>query len=428
MPTSSYDQFRETPLVSDSRNGWPTLDPAARYGLVGAFLLEAEPYTEADPVGLLICLLAEFGAVVGMGPHMLAGNARHPARVSPVLVGATAKSRKSTGQGQVRALGERAWPAFASRVMGGFGSGEAVVDEVRDPDGDDVGAHDPRLLVWEPEFARVLRVCNRDGSVLSMVMRHAYDGLPLSTKARARKVTATTHHIVTVGAVTCEELRSTLTTTEAASGFANRHLFMLVRRVRRLSDGGNIPDDILDRFAARLAIAVAQSRAVDRMTWTAEALARWEVLYEVMADDDPGGLLGSIVARPEANVMRLAVTYALLDGLPTIARAHLDAAWAVWQYARQSAEVIFADLSGDPDVDRLVAELRQAGARGLEAAAVERLMGGHGKGRAVTERAVRRGLVVVVDVPSGGRPRKMAFLPVCAPAEKADKAEEGTGR
>ena len=38
---------------------------------------EAAGHTEADPVGILVCCLAAFGAVVGAGPYMNAGNVTH---------------------------------------------------------------------------------------------------------------------------------------------------------------------------------------------------------------------------------------------------------------------------------------------------------------------------------------------------------------
>jgi hypothetical protein len=47
---------------------WPKLDPAALHGLAGDAVRLLEPHTEADPAGLLVCLLAAFGNAVGPGP------------------------------------------------------------------------------------------------------------------------------------------------------------------------------------------------------------------------------------------------------------------------------------------------------------------------------------------------------------------------
>lgn len=47
--------------ITDS---WPTLDEAALYGLPGQFVTAVEPFSEADPVGILLTLLAALGSIV----------------------------------------------------------------------------------------------------------------------------------------------------------------------------------------------------------------------------------------------------------------------------------------------------------------------------------------------------------------------------
>src|SRR6185295_14596869 len=71
------------------------------------------------------------------------------------------------------------------------------------------------------------------------------------------------------------------------------------------------------------------------------------------------GLLGAVTARGEAQVMRLALVYALLDQSPVIRVEHLRAALAVWEYAETSAEFIFGDRLGDPIADAILTALRQ---------------------------------------------------------------------
>ena len=51
--------------------------------------------------------------------------------------------------------------------------------------------------------------------------------------------------------------------------------------------------------------------------------------------------------------MRLALTYALLDGAPRIGFAHLRAALAVWAFAAASARRVFADTACRSDADKL---------------------------------------------------------------------------
>ena len=69
-------------------------------------------------------------------------------------------------------------------------------------------------------------------------------------------------------------------------------------------------------------------------------------------------MLGAITARAEAQVMRLALIYALLDRSTVIGATHLRAALAVWEYAEASAEFIFGNRMGDPDADNIFNALK----------------------------------------------------------------------
>src|SRR5262249_19206864 len=73
------------------------------------------------------------------------------------------------------------------------------------------------------------------------------------------------------------------------------------------------------------------------------------------------GLLGATISRAEAQVMRLACIYALLD-MPNLIRVeHLHAALALWDYSEKSALAIFGDLTGDPAVDKVKEALKAKG-------------------------------------------------------------------
>jgi hypothetical protein len=67
-----------------------------------------------------------------------------------------------------------------------------------------------------------------------------------------------------------------------------------------------------------------------------------------------------MIARAEAQVMRLACLFALLDQSALITRARLLAALAVWDYAEASAKYIFGDTLGDPVADRILQVLRRS--------------------------------------------------------------------
>ncbi len=93
----------------------------------------------------------------------------------------------------------------------------------------------------------------------------------------------------------------------------------------------------------------------------AEARAAWAEIYPGLSEGRPGPV-GDATARSEAYVIRLAVTYAMLDGTDVIGMPHLRAALAVWDYAEASARYVFGDAAGDPLADRILGALRAHGA------------------------------------------------------------------
>jgi len=76
-------------------------------------------------------------------------------------------------------------------------------------------------------------------------------------------------------------------------------------------------------------------------------------------------LLGALLSRAEAQVLRLSILYAGLDKSMIIHPVHLRAAVAVWEYAMASVQYIFGDKLGDPDADAILDALRAHPSEGL---------------------------------------------------------------
>jgi hypothetical protein len=392
---------------------WPTLDDRAYHGPLGTFALDAAPHTEADPVAILMSSLVVCGTIINNGPHVLAGNARHPCCLFVNIVGDTAKARKGTALAPCLALGQVLDDTFADkRVMGGFGSAEKLIDELAPAE---QGSSDTRLLVVETEFGRILRVAARDGSTMSQTIRDAWDGRPLAARARHKTSVAKDHHVGLIGHITAEELRLLMTEADIYGGLANRLLWGAAHKTQNLPRGGSVPSKVIAKAAGDLAEPIIAARLLGEVSRTAAAEERWAALYDLMADDDPGGLLGAVICRDAPQVLRLSLTYALLDGAAVIDADHVSAAWALWQYCRDSAEMLFADLSGDRMVDRLLAAIRDAGIDGLDSAGQYDALGGHVRADRLEEvrrQLEERGLIVVERLPSGhrgGRPRVICF-------------------
>jgi hypothetical protein len=347
--SSSMAVTTTTTASATTADVWPTMDCAAYYGVAGEIANTIDPHTEADRVAILIQLLAGFGNVVGSNPYYQVESDRHHANLFGVLVGKTSKARKGTAAGRVRAILRHADELWVTK--GGLSSGEGLIEQVRD----EIKKWDPkaktfevvapavadkRLMVAEAEFGSVLQVRGRDGNTLSSILRNAWDGLTLQTLTRNQPLKATNPHISIIGHITEEELRLELTRTDMASGFANRFIYALVKRSKELPDGGNLSDDEITRLGTLIKDAADAAKNYGRVRMTDEARDLWHGIYKDLSAGQPG-LLGAITGRAEAQVIRLALIYALLDSSNQISLSHLKAAVAVWEYCEASAARIF---------------------------------------------------------------------------------------
>jgi hypothetical protein len=218
---------------------------------------------------------------------------------------------------------------------------------------------------------------------------------------------ATGANVAVLGHVTAEELRRRLDQTEIANGLANRFLFASVERSKRLPAGGNIPIDELEALGVRVRRTIDAARHVGVMHRSAEAETRWAEIYCGL-DDDVDGVLGSLTARAEAQMLRLSVAYALLDGSAVIEVRHVEAAKAVWDFCEATVARVFTAQQPDNVVGRLLVALQAAGVHGLDGSAQRDLFSRHLAGTrlaAARWELERRGLARTVTEETGGRPR-----------------------
>jgi hypothetical protein len=292
------------------------------------------------------------------------------------LAGKSSHGRKGTSGDRVMQLmqfGDSDW--CAKRVVSGLTSGEGVIWAVRDPIEKrepikergrvtgyqrvmvDEGVADKRLMVVESEFAQVLKVMQREGNSLSVVLRCAWDSGDLKTLTKNNPARATGAHVSIAAHITKQELAKYLRDVDLFNGFSNRFLWLCVRRARLLPDGGRSLD--LSPLGTRLNYALAAARGVEEMNRSQQAGDLWHDVYAELTGERPG-LYGAVTGRAEAQVLRLSMLYALFDGSPVIDEVHLRAALAFWRYAESSAELIFGAEPEDPLIGMVLEKLRQA--------------------------------------------------------------------
>jgi len=369
-------------LSKEATTPWPVLDSAALYGPAGAIVQAIEPHTEADVAALLFTVLVLFGSDAGHIFHALAGGTRHTLNTNIALVGDTAKGRKGSSLGYPKSLFAHVDPIWCrEKIVSGLSSGEGIIYAVRDAsdkkdkDGTplDTGVADKRLMVVEEELASVLKVMAREGNTLSAVQRQAWDSGDLRVLNKNSPLRATGAHISLIGHITRTELQRCLTETEVANGYANRILWICSRRSKELPDGGGIPEhgSMVQNLHDALEFAQHWTAPVQR---DAEARELWHAVYGPLSSGKPG-MLGAVISRAEAHVLRLSLLYAALDCSTTVKVAHLQAALACWDYAEASARYIFGERLGDPIADAIVEAVREAGPDGLDRTSISALLG-----------------------------------------------------
>jgi hypothetical protein len=374
-----------TPIREESDVLLPSLGERAFHGLAGEFVKALSPHTEADPAALLVQTLVSFGVAVGRSPHLILDGSRHQPNEYAVIVGASGKGRKGTSWARIKSVFEGADPEFAThRIKTGLSSGEGLIFQVRDPietydikKGEivisDPGVEDKRLLAMEPEFASVLKVLERDGNLLSPILRSAWDGGKLSPLTKSHPIEATDSHVSLIGHITEEELVRRLTETEAANGFGNRILWVFSRRARLLPFGGQFGPENIKEFGSRFRTQLEAARIIGPMGMTENFKQLWERIYPDLSEGK-GGLSGGLTSRAEAHAMRLGMIYALIDGSPNMEADHLRAALEIVAYVQDTVRWIFGESLGDPISDAILEGLKSGPKTRTELA---RIFGNH---------------------------------------------------
>jgi hypothetical protein len=391
----------------DDLNPEPVLDPAALYGLVGDIINALAAHTEASVAALLFQFLVIFGAMIGRGPFVRVGAVRHEARIFSAIVGATGKARKGQSLAEVRQIFAQADAQTLDAItISGLSTGEGLVSRLSDR-GDSQG--EKRGLIQEAEFSKVLSVI--DNSTLSQVLRDAYDGAPLRVLTRKDPLEADDAYLALIGHSTVEELVARLTTVEIANGFANRILFVWVHRSRFLPDGGSLKFETVVELGKRVSDALTRARKIGVVRRSPSFSEAWHELYSKFPDEP--GLAGAIVARGEAHTLRLSLIFALLDGSDELTVDHLCAAYAVWQYAEDSARFIFGNRLGDDIAQRILDEARAIWPEGLDRTQQSALFARNANTarlQVARERLVAQGLVAEQrDTSAKGPPRLILF-------------------
>jgi hypothetical protein len=419
-PVDDISLDADTEAQEPASKSWPVLDSTAAYGIIGEMGRLATKNSEADPIAVMGTALVWGGSMFGRSRGIAVGDSMHHARLFSSLVGSSSRARKGTSTEPVRKffaaseaelVGKLPFPIESTLKIsaGPLSSGEGLIDAIRDrrdeQDAGEVG--DKRLLCIEGEFGSVLRSCQRQGNTLSTVLRVAWDGWKLAPLTKHDKVSATDPHICIIAHITRHELQELLSAVDVWNGFANRFLWLAVRRQRLVPFPKPIADDDVRRVGRELARVISHAHSGRAaLTMSSAAQRHWAHCYPELTHEHTG-ILGAVTSRAEAQALRLALTFALFDSADQVERWHVEAALAFWRYAFDSAAYIFGAAEIDPVAQQIMAAL---GSGPRTQTDINRHLSGHQtkeRLKAALEDLQDRGRITLELEQTAGRPRRV---------------------
>src|SRR5262249_11832097 len=128
------------------------------------------------------------------------------------------------------------------------------------------------------------------------------------------RIRATDPHICLVAHITREELAQLLSSSDIWNGFANRFLWLAVRRSKTVPFPKPMSDQDVVRIATALADVVKYAhKKTDndrRLIMSNSAQSFYVDCYRELTQEHTG-ILGAVTGRAAAQTQRLALTYAL---------------------------------------------------------------------------------------------------------------------
>lgn len=352
----------------------PKADPAMFHGLVGEVADAATKGREPSPVSVSAAFMARLSAAAGRHHFIAVGDQTHPLQLNFLHGGRSMIAAKGESwalpKRVFRAVGEMMNddPApstddegavitpelFAGRVhSGGLSTGEGLAMLVHDGFVQGKTEHAPiddkRLLVIEPEFAKLLEQGKRDGNTLSPIIRDLFDGGSIQPATKSASIWATEPHIVVHGAITPHELRARMDVTAAFNGLMNRFLIIFAERTCLVPFPDPTPDEVVQRLAVQTRDVIKfargdypRTRRAAQITLSDEAREMYREAYpDLRRRDGSTPIITSLLERRAPITMRLAGLFAMTDQTTVISPAHMQAALAWARFHRESVGFIF---------------------------------------------------------------------------------------
>ncbi|MFD5308324.1 DUF3987 domain-containing protein [Streptomyces ardesiacus] len=306
-----------------------------RYGPIGDAVIAADPYTEADPVGVYAAVLSLWSASIGGCVTLWNGR---PVVVWTVLAGESAIGRKGTALRVARGMLQPSIGTFLEeRVTGGVSSGPSltqVLYEQQERTEGSEGGPDTRLITIDEEWSENLKRQNRCPTFASK-LRNCWDGATIRHTTTKVSMVVPDPRLGFHSHITPGEWLDYIKPRDARGGSYNRLLPVLVHRSKILPYNNRELYPEVQGLGEAYAWARSKPRVMTLDPAAGERFDELRVDFELKQEDTPKHLSCYVERTPE-QILRVAAVLTATERQTVISRKAIDAAWAFVQYSTQS--------------------------------------------------------------------------------------------
>lgn len=306
----------------------------AFHGWFGDYLALVEPTTEASDAFHLGASLALVSAMIGRRLSVLySGDTLYPS-LFVALIGPSGSSRKDTAikralhLSQVRDVigGGFVVPSFY--VARDVSSGEGLIDTLKEH---------PQCLLYLSELSVLLKNARRKGTSTILDRLIEVWDVPhvLENRSKLAKALAERPYLSIVAATQPDRLASEILPEDIHSGFANRWLFLPGQGKGPRPNPPGVDEHEAEALYWSIHKRIESYPMGFQLELESEAMDRWDAWYgdfyrtQETLDDDAA----TMRIRLPVLIQKIAMLYAVVDGVRTVSVNHLQAATALVEWS-----------------------------------------------------------------------------------------------
>lgn len=362
-----------------------------------AYCMALEHRSAADIGAIWFQCYELFFNFLGRNPHFNWSGKPYYCNGSLFVVGPTATGKKGLSLSAAKApfnpliAGEFGddveFCNFKNCIAGGFQSGQAILSHFY-KDKSEIGDVDKRLIITEQEAGAILKMSKVENSIMSQVMRNAFDGETLEYRVSKIKGAGATLRfddiqVSMIGHITASELLQLLTTGADKTGELNRVQFILCL------DSKFVPESRSNfLFEDVVELAALRERILGCFKWAQNRCIKFSPEIHHLLDDYTGshdaamrsGQEKEINARLPLYLRKWIARFAVMDMTDVANLTHWTKALAVIEYLSAANAYLLGEwldgVDGD-QIDKAYLTLKESQGGVTRAALGKELFGNH---------------------------------------------------